>query len=100
MRALTLLLMVAALAVAGCAVPHEGDRYLVAGVLKVEGLAWKVRCGATTQAQLNARLRRSFVVIESTEAQDFDPRTDDGLLFVQAIHDHYWATRDLEACPQ
>ena len=97
MHAMRLIGLAALVALTGCTL-HENERVNVAGI-EFRGLAWAVECGATTQTQLNGRLRRQFSAIAAAELTEPSPRENGGLYYAQAIGDHDRASRELAACP-
>lgn len=85
-----------ALLLGGCAM-HEGERYLVAGLVEVEGMMWRVKCGETTQRTLNARQIKELQRVASDDVQQHKyTEISRGRVAVQ--RDHYWASRERDAC--
>lgn len=67
----------AVVALEGCSTLHEGERAKVAGLVEVEGMAWRADCGKTTRADLDKRARRVLdAVTESPKAFGPNPLLD------------------------
>ena len=81
----------------GCSNPQEGERWLVAGLLEIEGLAWRVKCGETTQERLDARRQTEWRNADYWDQQSFSD-FDLSRGKVAANRDHDWASRALARC--